>query len=67
MTHGFGVSQAAAMSMGTIYDLERVWVDYCGYVKLTRTGRESCDWTLEDLSKDVHVDKGYITVKTRTK
>ncbi len=67
VTHGFGVSQAVSMSMGVIYGLDSVWVDYCGHVKLSRTGKESSDWTLEELSKEVHIDEGYLKVKAKPK
>lgn len=45
------------MSQGVDHacDLDNVWVDYCGFVELTRTGKDSTDWKLAGRNKKIHI------------
>ena len=42
VTHGYGVQEAVVKGGGA----RNVWVDYCGYVELTRTSRDDSQWTI---------------------
>ena len=65
ITHGFGVSQGLGMSQGTIYRLESVWPEYCGYVELSRADKTDHKWHLKNFSKDVHVTPGVFQLEQK--
>ena len=44
------------MAQGKIYESDTVWVNYCGYVELRRSGSNH-DWQLGDVSRGVHIKK----------
>lgn len=50
VTHGYGVLQAlAAGKLGKVHRRGAgAWVDYCGHVELSRTEKDSHEWTMED-------------------
>ena len=49
VTHGYGVCQAVAMTKGQEY-FRDVWVEYCGYVEMSRTSKDKYDWKHESKS-----------------
>ena len=55
VTHGYGVSQAVAMTRGELYR-NGVWVEYCGHVELTRSNKENHDWMLKNY-EDVSISR----------
>ena len=54
VSHGYGVCQAVAMVRGEEYCRD-VWVDYCGFVEMSRTSTDSHSWT-EESRLDIHDD-----------
>lgn len=44
VTHGYGVQQAFVKGGGS----DNVFVDYCGFVELNRSGKNSDKWTIAD-------------------
>ena len=44
VTHGYGVQQAVIMGGGS----SNAFTDYCGFVELTRTGKDCSEWTTVD-------------------
>lgn len=47
VTHGYGVCQAVAMTKGQRY-FKDIWVNYCGFVEMSRASRGSSVWKSED-------------------
>ena len=46
VTHGYGVQQAVVMGNGP----GKAFTDYCAFVELTRTAKDSSKWTTVCLS-----------------